>query len=244
MSASSMTKPLNYLAQICWKPQYKGITTTNCESKEIFCPFVGFVLFFLGKILVAIPVLVGYNDAFSDFFKKPFTVYYFDAFYFLSSLGLHVFITLQEFIFYGVNNYHNSFVRCLMKSTGDMNRNSNPRDDQDLESLNLALELQITSKDLDNTPETFFHEAMVDLTEMMKYIIQMFGPFLLQNLSLMLLYWLLHVYNVAFLGIKLFNAFNEKIDNQEFVLLGPAFAGSALIMRWVFKFLVSIAVLY
>ena len=77
------------------------------------------------------------------------------------------------------------------------------------------------------------HEAMIDLTEMMKYIIQMFGPFFLQNLSLMLLYWLLHVYNVAFLGIKLFNTFNQSPEDQANLLLGYglAFAGSALIMR-------------
>ena len=76
-----------------------------------------------------------------------------------------------------------------------------------------------------------FHEAMIDLTEMMKYIIQMFGPFLLQNLSLMLLYWLLHVYNVALLGLNLFNVFNENSDGRAIFLLGLAFAGSALIMR-------------
>ena len=107
--------------------------------------------------------------------------------------------------------------------------------DQDLEksALNRADELKSTSRnDLENTPETVFHETMMDLIEMMKNMIEMFGPFLLQNLSLMLIYWLLHVYYVALVGISLFNTFNDNPDDRTMFLLGLlGLFGSLLILR-------------
>ena len=81
-----------------------------------------------------------------------------------------------------------------------------------------------------------FDEAVVDLCEMMKSMIEMIGPSLLQNLALMLLYWLLHVYDVVFLAYlswQLFHGANQTpdIDGQTNVLLVLALTGSALIVR-------------
>ena len=50
---------------------------------------------------------------------------------------------------------------------------------------------------------------------MMKSMIEMIGPSLLQNLALMLLYWLLHVYDVVFLAYlswQLFRGTNQTPD--------------------------------
>ena len=69
-------------------------------------------------------------------------------------------------------------------------------------------------------------------------MIEMIGPSLLQNLALMLLYWLLHVYDVVFLAYlswQLFRRTNQTpdidIDGQTNVLLVLALTGSALIVR-------------
>ena len=67
-------------------------------------------------------------------------------------------------------------------------------------------------------------------------MIEMIGPSLLQNLALMLLYWLLHVYDVVFLAYlswQLFRGTNQTPDvaSQTNVLLVLALTGSALIVR-------------
>ena len=209
-----MTKPFNNLAQICWKPEYQDIITDNCGWREIFSPFIGFILFILGKLLVVIFALVVYNKACSDLLKKPFTVYYIVAYYFLGSLGLHIYLTIQEFIFYYVNNHHGKFVRYFLETPEEKLKRS--ENDQ-----RLPLDLSTT---------ICFHEAVVDLLEIMKSVIEMFGPFLLQNLSLMLVYWLLHVYNVAFLGALMLKTINKNPDGQTIFMQGLALAGSALVI--------------
>ena len=88
---------------------------------------------------------------------------------------------------------------------------------------------------LDLSTTICFHEAVVDLLEIMKSVIEMFGPFLLQNLSLMLVYWLLHVYNVAFLGGLMLKTINETPDGQTIFMQGLALAGSALVIGWVLE---------
>ena len=62
------------------------------------------------------------------------------------------------------------------------------------------------------------------------YLVLPFGPFLLQNLSLMLVYWLLHVYNVAFLGALMLKTIKETPDGQTIFMQGLALAGSALVI--------------
>ena len=217
---------MNNLAHIWWKPQYKEIITNSRGRRGTFRPFVGFILFFLGKLIAAIPALVLYNNKVSDLSRKPFTVYFLAAYYFLSSLGLHIYLTLQEFIFYAINNYHGKFVHYLMKTqTGEKHRSSKSENDQE------------DPVDLQNTATGMvFDEAVVDLCEMMKSMIEMIGPSLLQNLALMLLYWLLHVYDVVFLAYlswQLFRGTNQTPDvaSQTNVLLVLALTGSALIVR-------------
>ena len=72
-----------------------------------------------------------------------------------------------------------------------------------------------------------FYEALSDLQDMMASMTKIFGPFLLQNLTLLLLYWLLHVYNLCLTGYYIFADLSDTPISLQFL----GFAGSALIVR-------------
>ena len=78
-----------------------------------------------------------------------------------------------------------------------------------------------------------FHGHMKELIDLMKNMTEAFGPFLLQNFSLLLLNWLLHLYVLIFLAIA-------TIENLFIIMNDPTlmsmsclqFGGSILIVRW------------
>ena len=72
-----------------------------------------------------------------------------------------------------------------------------------------------------------FYEALSDLQDIMASMTKIFGPFLLQNLTLLLLYWLLHVYNLCLTGYYIFADLSDTPISLQFL----GFAGSALIVR-------------
>ena len=72
-----------------------------------------------------------------------------------------------------------------------------------------------------------FYEALSDLQDMMASMTKIFGPFLLQNLTLLLLYWLLHVFNLCLTGYYIF----ANLSDTTISLQCLGFAGSALIVR-------------
>ena len=61
---------------------------------------------------------------------------------------------------------------------------------------------------------------------MLASMTQIFGPFLLQNLTLMLLYWLLHLYYLCFMGYSIYVKFGQFSDTI-LILQLLALAGSA-----------------
>ena len=76
-----------------------------------------------------------------------------------------------------------------------------------------------------------FHDNLEELVEIMKNMTETFGPFLLQNFSFMLLFWILHIYPICFVVI-------EIIRNPSALSIGPAvgssctqIAGGILIVR-------------
>ena len=75
------------------------------------------------------------------------------------------------------------------------------------------------------------HGNLDELIDTMKNMTETFGPFLLQNFSLMLLYWLLHSYSLFYFVIQTFGTLS--ISNPTVVALTYLeFAGSVLIIRW------------
>ena len=78
--------------------------------------------------------------------------------------------------------------------------------------------------------EAPLHRNLKELVDTMKNMTESFGPFLLQNFSLMLLYWLLHSY---FLFYFVLQTIGELIISHpdSMVLNCTQFAGAVLIMR-------------
>ena len=59
------------------------------------------------------------------------------------------------------------------------------------------------------------HDRLEELIEIMKNMTETFGPFLLQNFSVMLLFWILHIYYMCFVVIQV-------IRNPNALSIGPA----------------------
>ena len=83
-----------------------------------------------------------------------------------------------------------------------------------------------------DAPGDTFHGNLKELIDLMKNMTEAFGPFLLQNFSLLLLYWLLHLYVLIYFVILTFrNAFiiyDPTLMSMSFLQFG----GSILIVRW------------
>ena len=79
-----------------------------------------------------------------------------------------------------------------------------------------------------------FFEDLEELVEMMKNMIGAFGPFLLQNLAMMLLFWLLHVYCLVFTVYQFATeAFRFDAGLTQWAFRITQIAGLVLIVRWV-----------
>ena len=79
-----------------------------------------------------------------------------------------------------------------------------------------------------------FFDDLEELVEIMKNMIETFGPFLLQNLAMMLLFWLLHVYCLVFtvyFTAKEALRFDAGLTQWTFMII--QIAGLVLIVWWV-----------
>ena len=75
------------------------------------------------------------------------------------------------------------------------------------------------------------HGNLIELVDIMKNMTATFGPFLLQNFSFMLLYWLLHLYFVCFTVILTVRTFGVLFSPFWMAMRCLQFASGLLIVR-------------
>ena len=204
---------MTILTKMNMKLHHQELTSNLSVWKELTRPFVAFVLFLVGKVLSVVAFISTFEILLPGLTAKPFTMYIIIAAFLLAPLGLQFFLAFQEFVFYSFSTYQAAFVNLVL----EMRKMSYKSD--------LTNEVIVKPK-----PELSFHEAILDLRDMMASMTQMFAPFLLQNLTLMLIYWLLHLYNLCLGGYYIyahFSQFSEDLLALQFLGL----AGSALIVR-------------
>ena len=204
---------MNRLTKMGTKAYHQELTSNLTGWKELTWPFVAFVLFLVGRVLSLVAFIGTFEILLPGLTEKPFTMYILIATFFFAPLGLQFFLAFQEFVFYSFSTYQAAFANLVL----EMRKMSSKSD--------LTNEIMVLPK-----PGLSFHEAVLDLRDMMESMTQMFGPFLLQNLTLMLVYWLLHLYNLCLSGYSIFanfSLFSENLLALQFLAL----AGSALIVR-------------
>ena len=148
--------------------------------------------------------------AVQDYFDKPFTMYFWTSLLMLIPMGLHFYLAYQEFVFYTFNSYYQRFSKCLLETP-----------EKESEFIITTTE-QIT---LDASREDF-HGNMKELIDLTASMTATSGPFLLQNFSLMLFFWLLHVYLLIY---NIVSIFTQPAATLELYLV--QIAGSILIVR-------------
>ena len=186
--AQAIEKPFARLTAIFLKPKYADVMSSSAGLKEILRPFVGFSLFCLGKVFMAISSLAVHMWL-PGHTGKPFTVYFMVSIIFLSSLGLQLFLVFQEYIFYTYCTSYKRVVNILLETPKEK---ASVRKGAILDSANQGIEDVLW----DPSSKTTFRETTEDLINIMESTIELFGPILLQNFSLMLLFWLVHLYNL------------------------------------------------
>ena len=217
--AHATAKPLSGLMQILVRTQNKELGSSGVA--EIFRPFVGFFLFFVGKLLLFCFIITMLNTASPGFLEKPFTMYGMLSLLVLSPLGLHFFLASQEFVFYSFSSFYRALAKCVLE-TSKVTRTAPTQPTAMQEHKNIAVY---------DAPGDTFHGNLKELIDLMKNMTEAFGPFLLQNFSLLLLYWLLHLYVLIYFVILTFrNAFiiyDPTLMSMSFLQFG----GSILIVR-------------
>ena len=177
--------------QILSRPQHKELFLRTRGLVKIFHPFFGFLLFCVGKLLITVCFLTSLDFMMPGFLTKPFTMYGMIGVFMLSPLGLHFFLAYQEFVFYSFCSYYQAFAKHVSE-TSKVSRSSSIRLSSRADQKNIASDAtrEILSDDL------------AELIVIMKNTTKIFGPFLLQNFTLMLLHWLLHIYFLCFVVIQ------------------------------------------
>ena len=186
--AQATEKPLACLMTIFLKPQYANLMSSSAGLKEILRPFVGFSLFCVGKVFMTISSLAmfiwlpGYTG-------KPFSVYWMISLIFLSAFGLQLYLVMQEYIFYTYCTAYKRVVNILLETPKEK---ASVRKGAMLDSTNHGIEDVLW----DPSSKTTFQETTEDLINIMENTTKLFGPILLQNFAIMLLFWLVHLYNL------------------------------------------------
>ena len=219
--AQATEKPLARLTTIFLRPQYADVMSSSAGLKEILRPFVGFSLFCVGKISMVVASLAIYIWL-PGHTGKPFTVYFMISVIFLSALGLQLFLVFQEYIFYTYCTSYKKVVNILL---------GKPKENASVGKIALSGIKNHNIEDVlwDPSSKTTFRETTEDFIDIMENTTKLFGPILLQNFSLMLLYWLLHLYNLLLVvasGIKYYSGFSGSY----IALFSLHTAGSALIV--------------
>ena len=205
---------MSRLSQILGRPKHRHHAANSSGLAEIFRPFVGFCLFFVGKLSFAFPIFV------SGSASKLFSLYLMCSIYFLSPLGLHFFMAYQEIAFFSCCTFYRTSVNRVLETANVEEKTPSPENDKEENSSIAAIA----------SPGRMFYDDLEELVEIMKTMIETFGPFLLQNLAMMLLFWLLHVYCLVFTVYQAFR-FDAGLTQWTFMII--QIAGLVLIVWWV-----------
>ena len=108
--AYAMATPMSRLSQILGRPKHRHHAVNSSGLTEIFRPFVGFGLFFVGKLSLALPLFV------FGFTSKLFSLYLIGSILFLSPLGLHFFMAYQEFVFFSCCTFYRTSVNRVLET--------------------------------------------------------------------------------------------------------------------------------
>ena len=194
--------------QILSRPHNKELALRSSGLAQSARPFVGLFLFCIGKLLINLSLLYLMDMITPGYLTKPFTVYNQIGGIMLSPLGLHSYLAYQEFLFYSFCSYYRSFAKRVLDTSG--------------EEQNIV--------EYDPPREALLHSNLKELIDTMKNMTETFGPFLLQNFSLMLLYWLLHSYYLCYFVIQTVGTLS--LANPTLMGLNCLmFVGSILIIR-------------
>ena len=225
-----MGTPLSRLMQTLAKPEHRDLITKSSGFAEILRPFVGFSLFCIGKLLFAMTFAIMLKKLYlQNFTSQPYSMYLLYSFLFLSPLGLHFFMAYQEFSFYTFCSFYRKCVNRVLETVKGqpkdtriaLNRN---KEDGKEEKNTIAVH---------DIHRGTLYDDLKELVELMKNMTETFGPFLLQNLTLMLLFWLLHVYCLVYAlctGVPAMIGYFGSFDLKDTLTLCGQFTGLALVV--------------
>ena len=220
-----MVKPFSRLLLALARPQYKEMALKNSGLAEILHPFIGFFLFCGGKILNLVFIFLMTNSSAPDRLNNPFNVYMSVSTLLLCPLGLHFFLAYQEFTFFSFCSIHQTFAKQVLESSTEEPKTTQP---SQIESDEMAGNNDIV---VYQSPSDNLHCTLEELIDLMRNMTEAFGPPLLQNLALMLLFWLLHVYCLVFVVISTLKAFFDQPLIVNLALTCGNIAGLMLIVR-------------
>ena len=220
-----MVKPFSRLLLALARPQYKEMALKNSGLAEIVHPFVGFLLFCGGKILNLVFIFLMTNSSAPDRLNNPFNVYMSVSTLLLCPLGLHFFLAYQEFTFFSFCSIHQTFAKQVLESSTEEHKTTQPSQIESLETAGNN-DIVVYQSAMQN-----IHCTLEELIDLMKNMTEAFGPPLLQNLALMLLFWLLHVYCLVFVVISTLKALFDQPLNVMLALTCGNIAGLVLIVR-------------
>ena len=220
-----MVKPFSRSLLALARPQYKEMALKNSGVAEIFHPFVGFLLFCGGKILNVVSISLMIKSSAPDHMTNPFNVYMIVSTLLLCPLGLHFFLAYQEFTFFSFCSIHQTFAKQVLESSTEEHKTTQPSQIESLETAGNN-DIVVYQSAMQN-----IHCTLEELIDLMKNMTEAFGPPLLQNLALMLLFWLLHVYCLVFVVISTLKAMFDQPLTFYLVLTCGNIAGLVLIVR-------------
>ena len=91
---------------------------------------------------------------------------------------------------------------------------------EDSSSLRMRSDEDISYANAEPEMDENFHEEILEISAVMKNLAEMSSPFLLQNLSFMLFYWIIRVYNLfqTVAGIPYWSKISGAPQNSRFLL--------------------------
>ena len=185
--------------------------------------------------MYALSIIIMQETYMPGYISKPYTLYLHLSIFFFSHLGLHLFMAYQEFVFFSFSSFYRTIVDRVLEMTKEEQKPTiiapmevNSRDEE-----NSTVVGQVLNRDLviSDATKGMFYGDLKELVEVMKNMTEAFGPFLLQNFTLMLFFWLLHVYCLIFAVVTVAkNGFSYK-GTSYWAIICPQLAGLVLIVR-------------
>ena len=160
----NVARPHEKLFHMAWNPYDQRVRKRLSGIGKTVIPIFGFLLFLSGKVLQTAASILAMESVIPGITKLPYQMYYIVGSLLLAPLSIQLYLAIQEFIFYHYCTVYHAFV---------------------------SLQLQFTDGE---GQDAEVHESTLQLINFMENFSQAFGPLLLMDLTLMLLYWLIHLY--------------------------------------------------